>query len=101
MPVSGPAGEDVDRLCHALVHSLTDLGRAVVEEQVEADPDAVALQHDGVEPREGGVAATQAVGRRGFSLCGRGGWRYGKGAELGGDGEGELLGQLAGMGKRG
>jgi hypothetical protein len=34
----------MDRLCYALVYLSTDLGLAVVEKEVEADPDAVAVE---------------------------------------------------------
>jgi hypothetical protein len=47
--------EDVHRLRHALVHLPPDLGLTVVEKQVKADQEAVALEQDGMEARVGRV----------------------------------------------
>jgi len=67
----------VDRLCHALVHPSTDVGLAVMEIQVEADQEAVALEQDGMETRVGRVTG-EVIGRWG-SVFSRGGWRHWRG----------------------
>jgi hypothetical protein len=91
----------MDWLCQALVYLLTGLGLAVVEKQVEADPEAVAVEQDGVELRVGRMAGNATcIGRCG-SVCSHGGRRYWRGSKLCRDSAGKLLGPVTSEGNHG
>ena len=67
IPVSGLMDDNgMDWLCQTLVCQSTHLGPAAVEKQVEADPEAVAVEQDSVELRVDRMAANgTCIGRCG------------------------------------